>query len=226
MPQKMSKEKQLMIEALGATIVRTPTEAAHDSPESNFGVAIRLQKEIPNAHILDQWANADNQAAHYEGTAEELLQQTGGKMDAFVGGVGTGGTISGAGHKLKERLPKIKIVAADPEGSIIGGGEPGGPYLVEGIGYDFIPQTMDVSIVDRFVKTNDRTSFELARRLIKEEALLVGGSSGSAMQAAIEVAKDGPGQTIVVLLPDSIRNYMSKFLDPTWLSEHDLDSAI
>jgi cystathionine beta-synthase len=220
MPEKMSREKQVMMEALGAEIVRTPTAAAHDSPESNFGVAERLQREIPNAHILNQWKNPSNAAVHYADTAREILEACGGRLDYFVSGVGTGGTITGVGKRLKEVLPNVKIIGADPEGSIIGGGEPGDPYLVEGIGYDFIPEVLDQSLVDRYVKTNDRVSFELALRLIREEGMLVGGSSGSAMQAAMEVAAGCEGgERIVVLLPDNVRNYMSKFIDPAWRSD-------
>ena len=220
MPMKMSAEKQLMMEALGAEIVRTPTEAAHDSPESNFGVAERLNKEIPNSHILDQFGNPDNPGAHYETTAKELIEQTDGKIDYFVCGVGTGGTIVGVAKRFREELPNCKIIGVDPEGSIIGGGEPGGPYLVEGIGYDFIPDVLDQSLVDRYVKTNDKESFPLALRLIREEGMRVGGSSGSAMQGALEIAKECKGgERIVVILPDNVRNYMSKFLDPKWRAE-------
>lgn len=220
LPEKMSAEKQLMMEALGAEIIRTPTTAAHDSPESNFGVAKKLQKEIPNAHILDQFGNPDNPRAHYETTAAELLEQTDRRIDYFVCGVGTGGTIAGVAKRFKEEIPNCQIVGVDPEGSIIGGGEPGGPYLVEGIGYDFIPDVLDQSLVDRYVKTNDQESFPLALRLIREEGMLVGGSSGSAMQGVLEIAKECKGgERIVVILPDNVRNYMSKFLDPKWRAD-------
>jgi cystathionine beta-synthase/cysteine synthase A len=224
MPEKMSQEKQRAMEALGAEIVRTPTAAAHDSPDSNFAVAERLQRETPNAHILNQWTNPANPDAHYYGTAEEILEQTGGKLDYFVCGVGTGGTITGVARRLKEVLPNVKIVGVDPEGSIIGGGEPGGPYMVEGIGYDFIPEILDQSLVDHYVKTNDKVSFRLALRLIREEGMLVGGSSGSAMQGVLEIAKHCKGgERIVVILPDNVRNYMSKFLDPAWRKNQGLD---
>jgi cystathionine beta-synthase len=220
MPQKMSMEKQVVLEALGATIVRTPTEATHDSPESLFGVAKRLNEEIPNSHILDQYTNRANIEAHYHGTAGEILEQTGGRIDYFVAGVGTGGTITGCGRRLKEEAPGVTIVGADPVGSILGGGEPGDPYLVEGIGYDFFPDVLDTSVVDRWVKTQDGPSFELALRLIREEGMLVGGSSGSALYAALEVAKEcRNGERIVVLLGDSVRNYLSKFLSPQWMRE-------
>jgi len=223
MPEKMSKEKQLMMEALGAEIVRTPTTAAHDSPESNFGVAEKLHKEIPNSHILDQFGNPDNPGAHYTTTAAEILEQTDGKLDYFVCGVGTGGTIAGVAKRFREDAPNCKIIGVDPEGSIIGGGEPGGPYLVEGIGYDFIPDVLDQTLVDRYVKTNDQESLKLALRLIKEEGMLVGGSSGSAIQGVLEIAKECKGgERIVVILPDNVRNYMSKFLDPAWREEKGL----
>jgi cystathionine beta-synthase len=224
LPEKMSQEKQRVMEALGAEIVRTPTEAAHDSPESNFGVAERLCREIPNAHILDQFSNPDNPETHYRFTAEEILEQCGGRLDYFVCGAGTGGTITGVGRRLKEVLPNVRIIGVDPVGSILGGGDAGSPYLVEGIGYDFFPKTLDREIVDEWVKTEDKESFELALRLIREEGLLVGGSSGSVMIGAFEVAKRCTGkERVVVILADSIRNYMSKFLSPEWLHERGLN---
>lgn len=217
MPEKMSREKELVIQALGAEIVRTPTEAAHDSPESNFGVAARLQREIPNSHILDQWTNPANPDAHEFGTAVEILEDAPGTIDAFVAGAGTGGTLTGVARGLKKVNPAILVVGADPEGSILGGGDPGPTYFVEGIGYDFIPENLDPSLVDRWIYTNDRDSFDMAQDLILKEGLLVGGSSGSAMCATCRLAQDlGPGHRIVTLLPDGIRNYMSKFLDPAW----------
>lgn len=223
MPEKMSAEKQLMMEALGAEIVRTPTTAPHDSPESNFGVAKKLQREIPNSHILDQFANPDNPRVHFETTAQELIDQTEGRIDYFVCGVGTGGTMAGVAKRFRQDIPTCQNIGVDPEGSIIGGGEPGGPYLVEGIGYDFIPDVLDQSLVDRYIKTNDEVSFKLALRLIREEAMLVGGSSGSALQGALEIAKGCKGgERIVVILPDNVRNYMSKFLSPAWRREKGL----
>lgn len=223
MPEKMSREKQLVMERLGAEIVRTPN-APHDSPESNFAVAERLCREIPNAHILDQWSNEDNWRAHYEGTAEEILRQTDGKLDIFVSGAGTGGTLTGVGKRLKEVLPDVRIVGADPVGSIFGGGPVGTPYAVEGIGYDFFPDSLDMSMVDEWVKTDDPTSFRLALRLIREEGMLVGGSSGSAMQAVLKAVETAPeGSRIVVVLADNIRNYMTKFLDPDWMQERGFD---
>jgi cystathionine beta-synthase len=220
MPQKMSMEKQVVLEALGAQIVRTPTELAHDHPDSLFGVAHRLNAEIPNSHILDQYTNEDNILAHYHGTGAEIVEQTDGRLDYFVCGVGTGGTITGAARKLKEEIPGVKIVGADPVGSILGGGEPGAPYKVEGIGYDFFPDVLDNTLVDEYVKTQDKESFELALRLIREEGMLVGGSSGAALYAALEIAKRcNGGERIVVILADSVRNYLSKFISPAWMSE-------
>ena len=221
MPQKMSREKQVALEALGAEIVRTPTEAAWDSPESHIGVAKRLKEILPNAHILDQYSNPDNPDAHYEGTGKEIVEQTGGKLDAMVMTAGTGGTITGVARRLKEEIPDCQIIGVDPVGSILAGPEPIQTYKVEGIGYDFIPDVLDRSLVDRWVKTKDRESFLMARRLIRQEGLLVGGSSGAAVWAALQVAPDfGAGAHICVLLPDSVRNYMTKFLDDAWMREN------
>lgn len=225
MPMKMSMEKQRTMEALGATIVRTRTEAGRFDEDSLFGVANKLNAEIPNSHILDQYANPNNIAAHYYGTGAEIVEQMDGKLDYFVAGAGTGGTITGTGRRIKESIPGAQVVGADPEGSILGGGEPGGPYLVEGIGYDFIPDALDPSVVDWWVKTNDKNSFRLARQCIRDEGLLVGGSTGSALQAVLEVCKKCKGgERIVFIIPDSIRNYMSKFLDDTWMNEQGLHS--
>lgn len=221
MPDKMSMEKQVVLEALGAEIVRTPTAAAWDDPESHIGVSKKLNKEIPNSHILDQYSNPDNPDAHYEGTAEEILADFGTDLDMCVMGVGTGGTITGVAKKLKEKIPTIKIIGADPFGSILGGGDEIYPYQVEGIGYDFFPDVLDNNLVDEYVKTKDKDSFILARRLIKEEGLLCGGSSGSAMSAALEKAKNlKAGQKCLILLPDGVRNYLSKFLSDEWMKEN------
>ncbi|RFU23930.1 hypothetical protein B7463_g12411, partial [Scytalidium lignicola] len=231
LPEKMSPEKVAVLRALGATIIRTPTQAAFDSPESHIGVAKRLLKEIPDSHILDQYANPDNPLAHEFGTAEEIWAQTKGKVTAVVAGAGTGGTITGISRGLKKHNPNIKIVAADPFGSILALPESlnqehaNEPYKVEGIGYDFIPDVLDRKSVDVWYKTDDRESFAYARRLIAEEGLLVGGSSGSAIAAMVRAVKDlglGQGDTIVVVLPDSIRSYLSKFIDDDWLAANDL----
>ncbi len=222
MPEKMSREKQVVLEALGAEIIRTPTEAAFDAPESHISVAKQLKEILPNAHILDQYGNPDNPDAHYEETAEEILAQTdGGKFDYLVASAGTGGTITGIARKLKEKAPHVKIIGVDPIGSILAGPAEVSSYKVEGIGYDFIPDVLDVSVVDEWVKSADRESFLMARKLIRREGLLCGGSSGATMWAAQEIAKRvGPGKKFVVILPDSVRNYMTKFMDDQWMKEN------
>lgn len=227
----MSAEKVSVLRALGATIIRTPTQAAWDSPESHIGVARRLEKEIPNAHILDQYSNPDNPLAHEFGTAEEVWEQTGGKITAIVAGAGTGGTITGLAKGLKKHNKDIKVIAADPQGSILALPESlneehvNEAYKVEGIGYDFIPDVLDQHVVDKWYKTDDQQSFYLARRLIAEEGLLVGGSSGSAMAAMLLAVKEygfKKGDVVVVVLPDSIRSYLSKFADDDWLAANNL----
>jgi cystathionine beta-synthase len=221
MPEKMSQEKQVVLEALGAEIIRTPTEAAWDSPESHIGVARRLKEVIPKAHILDQYSNPGNPAAHEQGTAAEILAQCGGKLDAVVMTAGTGGTITGVARAIKRVLPEAQIIGVDPEGSILAGPGEIRSYKVEGIGYDFIPDVLETKLVDRWVKSNDRDSFRVARRLIRQEGLLCGGSSGAAVWAALQVGKSmQPGQRLVVVLPDSIRNYLSKFVNDAWLRQH------
>ncbi|HEV2614432.1 MAG TPA: cysteine synthase [Gammaproteobacteria bacterium] len=222
MPEKMSREKQVVLESLGAKIYRTPTEAAWDAPDSHISLAKKLQKEIPNSHILDQYANPANPNVHYHHTGQEILDDMKNNIDMVVMGAGTGGTITGVARKLKEHNPKVQIIGVDPYGSILGGGTDVHSYLVEGIGYDFIPKVLDNSLIDKYIKVNDKDSFLMARRLIREEGLLVGGSSGSAMWAALQVAKHlAPKQKCLVILPDSIRNYLSKFPDDKWMKEHD-----
>ena len=220
LPEKMSKEKQIALEALGAKIIRTPSEASFDSPESHIGVAKKLQEKIPNSHILDQYANPSNPEAHYHGTAQEILDVFGKDLHMVVMGVGTGGTITGVAKRLKEEIPDIVIVGADPVGSILGGGTDVEPYLIEGIGYDFFPNVLDNDLVDEYVKTEDEESFIMARRLIKEEGLLCGGSCGSAMVAALKGAKHlDKNKKCLVVLPDSIRNYMTKFPNDQWMKD-------
>ena len=220
LPEKMSKEKQIALEALGAKIIRTPTEASFDSPDSHIGVAKKLQEEIPNSHILDQYANPSNPEAHYDGTAQEILDVFGKDLHMVVMGVGTGGTITGVAKRLKEEIPDIVIIGADPVGSILGGGTEVEPYLVEGIGYDFFPEVLDNNLVDEYVKTEDEESFIMARRLIKEEGFLCGGSCGSAMVAALKSAKHlDKDKKCLVVLPDSIRNYMTKFPNDQWMKD-------
>ena len=221
MPEKMSMEKEVVIEALGATIIRTPTEVAHDDPKSLFGVAKKLQKEIPNSHILDQYSNNNNPDAHYAGTAKEILDEFGQNLAMVVISTGTGGTITGIAKRLKESITDIQIVGVDPIGSILGGGSEVVPYHVEGIGYDFFPDVLDNSLVDQYIKTNDEDSFIMARKLIQEEGLLIGGSCGAAVWGAIEAAKDlDENKNVLVILPDSIRNYLSKFVNDKWMKNN------
>ncbi|KAF2475755.1 cystathionine beta-synthase-like protein [Lindgomyces ingoldianus] len=231
LPEKMSPEKVAVLRALGAEIIRTPTAAAFDSPESHIGVAKRLQKEIPNAHILDQYSNPDNPLAHEFGTAEEVWVQTEGRVTCVVAGAGTGGTITGLAKGLRKHKKDIKIIAADPEGSVLAVPESlnkehaNEAYKVEGIGYDFIPDVLVRDEVDKWYKTDDRTAFGYARRLIAEEGILCGGSSGSALDAMVRAVQDlnlTADDVVVVILPDSIRSYLSKFVDDDWLAANDL----
>ncbi|KAI8338023.1 cystathionine beta-synthase [Chlamydoabsidia padenii] len=222
LPEKMSQEKVDVLKALGAEIIRTPTEAAWDAPESHISIAKKLRDEIPNAVILDQYGNPYNPIAHYDTTAEEILAACDGKLDMLVAGAGTGGTITGLAAKIKEKCPTCKIVGVDPIGSILAQPESlnteGGSYQVEGIGYDFIPDVLQRSLVDQWIKSEDKPSLLMSRRLIREEGLLCGGSSGTSMYAACQAAKElKEGQRCVVILPDSVRNYMTKFLNDDWM---------
>jgi cystathionine beta-synthase len=222
MPDKMSQEKVALLRAYGAEVVITPTAVAPESPESYYRVADRLTEEIPRAFQPNQYFNQENPAAHYETTGPEIWEQTGGKVDVLVAGVGTGGTITGTGRYLKERNPEVMVVGADPEGSVFSAPEEDPkPYLVEGIGEDFWPETFDPAVVDRYVRASDRDSFLLARRITREEGILVGGSSGTALHAALEVGKELDGsKTIVVILPDTGRNYLSKLYSETWMLQY------
>lgn len=223
LPEKMSAEKVNTLLGLGAKVIRTPTEATWDAPDSHISVANRLRSEIPNAVILDQYSNPANPDAHYFGTAAELWNACGGHIDVVVVGAGTGGTVTGIARRLKELNPNVLVVGVDPIGSVLAGEcspEDMKPYLVEGIGYDFIPKVLDCSVVDKWYRSSDRESFLMARRLIREEGLLCGGSSGAAMAAAISVAKEldlPAGNRVAVILPDSVRNYMNKFLSDDWM---------
>lgn len=227
LPEKMSQEKQVMLEALGAEIIRTPTDVPFDDPKSHISVAKRLEKELPNAHILDQYSNPANSQAHYEGTAQEILDELK-QVDMIVVGVGTGGAVTGLGHKLKDVNSKCEVIGVDPVGSILAGGcqDDVATYHVEGIGYDFVPEVLNRNVVSKWVKTRDKESFLLARRLIKEEGLLCGGSSGSVLFAVLQEAKRlKKGQTCVCILADGVRNYMTKFLDNRWMKKHEFCKA-
>jgi len=227
LPEKMSQEKVNVLKALGAEIVRTRTTAAFDDIDSHIRIAQKLEHEIPKAVILDQYRNPGNPMAHYDTTAAEILEQCGGKIDAAIMGAGTGGTISGIGRKIKEQCPSCQMIGADPEGSDLAlplslNKTDVTYYEVEGIGYDFIPSVLDRSVVDKWYKSNDKKSLVMARKLIRVEGLLCGGSSGAAASVAVEYAKTlKEGQKVVMLLPDSIRNYMTKHLMTDWMIERD-----
>jgi cystathionine beta-synthase len=220
-PDKVSQDKQDVLRAYGAEVVVCPTAVAPEDPRSYYNVSDRLAREIPGAWKPNQYSNPANPRSHYETTGPELWEQTGGELTHFVAGVGTGGTISGIGRYLKEASEgRVKIVGADPEGSVYSGGT-GRPYLVEGVGEDFWPETYDRSVADEIVEVSDKQSFEMTRRLAREEGLLVGGSCGMAVVAALEVArKAGPDDVIVVLLPDSGKGYLSKIFNDTWMARY------
>src|SRR3954449_4275230 len=220
MADKMSEEKISLLRAYGADVVVCPTAVAPEDPTSYYSVADRLTRETPGAFRPDQYSNPANPAEHERSTGPEIWRQTDGRITHFVAGVGTGGTITGVGRYLKAQNPDVQIVAADPEGSVYSGGS-GRPYLVEGVGEDFWPTTFDPSTVDRTVMVSDAESFAAARRVTAEEGLLIGGSCGTAVHAALVVAAElGPDAVVVVLLPDSGRNYLSKIFDDEWMIEN------
>jgi cystathionine beta-synthase len=222
LPDKMSGEKIRLLKAYGAEIVITPTAVPPDSPESYNGVAERLAREIPGAWRPNQFANLANPEIHYRTTGPEIWEQTGGRITAFVSGVGTGGTISGVGRYLKERNAAIKVIGADPEGSVLSGDAPK-PWKVEGIGEDFVPKTLNGQVVDEWIRIGDAESFHTARALARREGLLVGGSSGTAVAAALRYAQRlSADDVIVALCPDTGRNYLSKFYDDAWLTQNHL----
>jgi cystathionine beta-synthase len=221
MPDKMSREKIDTLRAYGAEVVICPTEVPPDSPRSYYRVADRLTEEIEGAFQPNQYFNPANTEAHYRSTGPEIWRQTAGLITHFVVGVGTGGTISGAGRYLKEQNLEIEVVGADPEGSLYSGG-PVHPYRVEGIGEDFWPDTLHKDVIDRYIRVSDRDSFVAARRLVAREALFAGGSSGTAICAALQVARelDDPEALVVTLLPDGGRPYLSKVFNDHWMREH------
>ncbi|EFH88534.1 cystathionine beta-synthase [Ktedonobacter racemifer DSM 44963] len=222
MTDKASEEKRSLLRAYGAEVVICPSSVTHDSPEYYKNVAYRLAKEIPGACCPDQYSNPANPAAHYGSTGPEIWRDTAGKITAFVAGIGTGGTISGTSRYLKEQNPQIKIIGADPPGSVYSGDTPK-PYKVEGIGMDMFPRNYDTAVVDDVIRVDDRTSFYWARRLAREEGILVGGSGGTALAAAMTYAKRlTPQDVLVVLLPDTGRGYLTKQFNDTWMRENNL----
>ena len=226
MPDKMAPEKIKLLRAYGAEVVVCPTAVAPDDPDSYYSVANRLTAEIPGAFQPNQYRNPENPASHVRSTGPEIWRQTAGRITHFVAGVGTGGTISGVGRYLKSQNPAVQVIGADPEGSVYSGGD-GRPYLVEGIGEDFWPETYDRSLVDRVVAVTDRDSFLTARRVTREEGILIGGSGGTAVWAALEIGKElGPDHVVVLIIPDSGRGYLSKVYDDEWMSDYGFLSAI
>jgi cystathionine beta-synthase len=220
MPDKMSQEKRDVLRAYGAEVVITPSAVANDHPDSYYSVANRLTREIPGAYQPNQFHNPKNPESHYRTTGPEVWDQTDGRITHFVASVGTGGTISGTAKYLKERNPAVTVVGADPEGSIYSGDTPR-PYLVEGIGMNYLPDTVDLRLIDQWERVSDRESFLMTRRLAREEGLLVSGSSGTAVVAALRVARDLPSDAVVVvLLPGSGRGYISKIFNDEWMRQH------
>jgi cystathionine beta-synthase len=235
MPVKMSGEKLNTMKSLGADILRTPNEAGWDDELSHISLCAELAETSPNAHVLDQYLNSGNPLSHYDGTGTEILQQTGGDVDVIIIGAGTGGTFTGIAKKIKEGAPNCKIIAVDPVGSILAVPDSLNDYKrmegyeVEGIGYDFVPTVMDKGLVDEWMKIGDEEGFKMARKMIKHEGMMVGGSSGYAMAAAHTYIKQHEeelkGKRVVIICPDSIRNYMSKYLDDAWMDKFDFETC-
>lgn len=226
MPDKMSKEKELLLRAYGAEVIRTPTAVSPDDPKSYYKIADKIVKETPNAFSPNQYQNQNNPEAHYETTGPEIWRDTDGKVTHFVAGVGTGGTISGVARYLKKKNPNVKVIGVDPEGSIYHHefykteGEIH-TYKIEGIGEDFIPKTADLSLIDQIIVVNDKDAFLMARKLAIEEGLLVGSSSGAAVFATLKIIEElDKGSLVVVLLPDTGRNYLSTVFDDGWMKQN------
>lgn len=225
----MSEEKVSILKALGARVVRTPAGVPIESPHSIISVARKLQSEVENSHILDQYTNPNNPLAHELGTAQELLSQCNGKMDIVIAGAGTGGTLTGLARGIRKHKADILIIGADPVGSILARPDElnsaKAEYKVEGIGYDFIPDVLYQAAADVWIKTTDEQSFKYARRLIREEGLLCGGSSGATIDALVKLMESRPElnherSSVVLILPDSIRNYLTKFVDDNWMTKN------
>jgi cystathionine beta-synthase len=225
-PDKVSKEKQDLLRAYGVEVIVTPTQLLPEHPDSYYGVARRLAGEIDGAFHPDQYSNPGNPLAHYETTGPEIWRQTGGEVDALVAGVGTGGTVSGAGRYLKEQKPGLRVVGVDPEGSIFtaDSDEDIHQYAVEGVGEDFYPETVDLDLIDRWIKVSDPDSLAMTRRLAREEGILVGGSCGMAAHAARHVAEEDASSLVVVILPDSGRGYLSKIFNDEWMAEQGFET--
>ncbi|MCW2493159.1 MAG: cystathionine beta-synthase, partial [Frankiales bacterium] len=217
LPDKVAADKINTLKAFGAEVHVCPTAVAPEDPRSYYQVSDRLTREIPGAWKPNQYANPNNALSHYETTGPEIWEQTDGRITHFVAGVGTGGTITGVGHFLKAQNPNVQIIGADPSGSVYSGGT-GRPYLTEGIGEDFWPTTFDPAVVDRVIEVSDADSFLTARRVTRDEGLLIGGSGGTAVHAALTVAREGgPDDIVVVLIPDSGRGYLSKIYTDAWM---------
>jgi cystathionine beta-synthase len=227
-PDKVSSEKIRQLEAYGVEVIVTPTNRLPEDDDSYYGVARRLAKEINGAFHPNQYFNPANPDAHEATTGPEIWRQTDGTIDVLVAGVGTGGTITGIARHIRALKPEVEIVGADPEGSIYTAGPDGDihQYLVEGVGEDFYPDTVDLDLIDRFVMITDRESFAMTRRLAREEGLLVGGSCGMAAEAAIQVAREDPDRLVVVILPDSGRGYLSKVFNDDWMRENGFGDLI